>query len=231
MDKEIIGSATLYMGDCLDVLPTLTGVDAVVTDPPYSSGGFNEAGKSSGSIGTRGSETIANDNLSTRGYLRLMRQVFQAVPSADEAYVFTDWRMWINAFDAVEDGGFRVRNMLVWDKGHAGMGRPWRGQHELICYGKKTPAKDFGRSYGNVLKAARTGNKEHPTEKPVELMQRILENTFGQVICDPFMGSGTTGVAAVRIGKPFIGVEVDRKHFETACRRIDDAQRQARLIA
>lgn len=225
-----IGSATLYCADCRDVLPTLGKVHAVVTDPPYSSGGFQESGKSGGSIGTRSGEVIALDNLSTRGYQRLMREVLLSARAADEAYIFCDWKMWQHTCDALEDAGFRVRNMLVWDKLQMGMGLPWRNQHELIAYGKKRPAKSITGKHGNVLGVPRTGNPNHPTEKPVELMRIFMENSAMQSLVDPFMGSGTTGVAAVQMGRKFIGIEREPKYFDIACKRIEEAQRQADLF-
>ncbi len=113
--------------------------------------------------------------------------------------------------------------MIVWDKEQMGMGMPWRNQHELIYYGKRTPAQINSGKYGNVLKASRTGNIEHPTEKPVSLMCDLIDNATGTTICDPFMGSGTTGVAAVKRGKRFIGIEIDEKYFDIACKRIQAA--------
>lgn len=227
-----IGRATLYLGDCRDIVikPAKGVLYGVLTDPPYSSGGFQETGKTSGSIGTRQGETIALDNLSTRGYMRLIGTTMRRFRFAEEAFVFTDWKMWTYTADAVEEGGFRVRNMLVWDKGQMGMGMPWRNQHELIAFGKRTGAKLMSGRYGNVLHAQRTGNANHPTEKPVSLLGVLIENSESDCWIDPFMGSGSTGVAAVQAGKDFIGVELDPRHFETACKRIEDAQRQADLF-
>lgn len=214
-------SVTLYHGDCREVLPLVDGTfDCVITDPPYSSGGFQEAGKSGGSIGTRGSETIALDNLSTRGYERLMREVLRHCNQADEIYVFTDWRMWINTFDAIEAGGWRVRNMLVWDKVAMGMGMPWRNQHELIAYGKRTPAQILDGKRGNVLQAKRSGNAHHPTEKPLGLMAQLASNTKATRICDPFAGSGTTLVAAKQVGVPAVGIELSEAYCEVIATRL-----------
>ena len=212
---------TLYHGDAREVLPTLPTPDMVVTDPPYSSGGFQESGKSSGSIGTRGLETIAFDNLSTRGYRLLMREVLRWCNQADEVYLFTDWRMWIEAFDVVEGAGWRIRNMLVWDKGTLGMGLPWRNQHELIVYGKRRPAVMVDGKLGNVLRFPRSGNKFHPTEKPVDLLRCLIGNSpTADLIVDPFAGSGTTLRAAKDLGRRAIGVELDEAHCETAAKRL-----------
>jgi len=226
-----MGNATLYLGDCLDVLPTIENIDVVMTDPPYCSGGFQETGKKLGSIGTRADDSIQLDNLSTRGYMALVREFCRAVPSADEFYIFTDWKMWTFTVEGAELGGVKTRNMLVWDKQQMGMGMPWRNQHELIYFGKRTPAELNSGKYGNVLQAPRTGNVEHPTEKPVRLMTDLISNSLGQIVCDPFMGSGTTGVACTNLGRPFVGIEIEPKYFDIACERIEAAQSQGRLFA
>lgn len=234
-EKVEIGNATLYLGDCLEILPTLGKVDAVITDPPYSSGGYQESGKASGSIGSNGvgkwgaKPTIAADNLSTRGYLRLIKAVSRAT-AAREIYVFCDWRMWTYTCDAIEDGFFRPRSMIVWDKGSPGMGVGWRGQHELICYGLRGPAKQ-GAGKGNVLSIKRSGNPDHPTQKPIPVMEELLKGSDAVTVADPFMGSGTTGVACMNLGRKFIGIEIERKYFDIACERIQAAQNQGRLFA
>jgi len=162
-------------------------IDMLLTDPPYCSGGFQEAGKSSGSVGTRGTEMIANDTLSTRGYMALMKATIPSF-AAGVVYVFTDWRMWINLFDVVESSGYGVRNMVVWDKGTPGMGAGWRMQHELIMCGIRVKSPfNPKKAQGNVISAKRTGNKLHATEKPVDLLQTIIDVTdMAQTIGDPF---------------------------------------------
>ena len=232
MRVEHIGLATLYLGDCREILHdiSVTAETTVITDPPYSSGGFQEAGKSAGSIGARNDEVIALDNLSTRGYQRLMREVLRHLNIADEAYIFTDWRMWVYTSDALEDGGWRVRNMLVWDKCHFGMGVPWRNQHELIAFGKRGKATPKSGKDGTVIQVKRNEKSVHPTQKPVALMDRLVANSNGAMVIDPFMGSWTTGVASLSQGVPFIGVEMDVKHFDTACRRMAAIEAQGKIF-
>lgn len=218
MEQKII------QGDCLELLPTLdlSSFDCIITDPPYSSGGFQEAGKSSGSIGTRSKETIAFDNLSSRGYERLIKNTLRWCNQIDEIYMFTDWRMWMYTYDLIESAGWRVRNMLVWDKGQMGMGMPWRNQHELIVYGKRSPARITTGKMGNVLTVKRSGNKNHPTEKPVALIKSLIENSCGATkILDPFMGSGTTLVAAQEMGRDALGIELSGSYCEIARQRLN----------
>jgi DNA modification methylase len=225
-DVWLIGGVhRLICGDCTDpatVERLMQGerADAVVTDPPYSSGGFQEAGKSTGSIGNRSKETITNDNLSTRGYRLLIDEVLKNC-IADVVYLFTDWRMWIETFDALERGGLRVRNMLVWDKIQMGMGFPWRNQHELIAFAKRTPAKMLDGKRGNVLQVARSGSEYHPTGKPVTLIEMLIDNTEAPLVLDPFLGSGTTIIAAHRTGRRCYGCEISPEYCEIILQRCE----------
>lgn len=219
-----LGEHRLICGDCTDaaVVARLLGedkADGIITDPPYSSGGFQEAGKSSGSIGTRANDTIQRDNLSTRGYRLLLLDALEKLSGINNLYIFTDWRMWIECFDVSERSGWRVRSMLVWDKEQMGMGLPWRSQHELILYGKQTPAKMMDGKRGNVLNAKRTGNENHPTEKPIELIEQLIENTDGNIFVDPFSGSGTTLIACERLSRKCRAVEISPAYCAVAIQR------------
>lgn len=218
-------SVTIYHGDCrevlADVIPPLPQV--WLTDPPYSSGGFQEAGRSMGSIGTTRDLTeddrLALDTLSTRGYQRLMREVLRHSRFADEITVFTDWRMWGHTADAVEDAGFVLRAMVVWSKPGGGIGRPWLNTHELAAFGMKKAASKDRVGIPNVIQCARSGNKLHPTEKPMDLVATILGNMSEGLVVDPFMGSGTTLAAAKSIGRLAVGVEMRESYCEIAARR------------
>ena len=231
-EKVVIGSAELWHGDFRDIAEAgafakLPFDAAVISDPPYSSGGYQEAGKGAGSIGSTVEHQIQGDTYSTRGYLRLIRCLGQTFRVA-ECYLFTDWRMWPYTVDAVEDAGFRVRSMIVWNKLHGGMGIKWRSQHELVCWGARGTLKAGGGT-GNVLNVGRSGNAHHPTEKPVSVMRELVRASGRKLIIDPFMGSGTTGLAAVAEGARFIGCEIERKHFETACERLQNEYAQGKL--
>lgn len=223
------GAVTLYHGDARELLPlVLDGIGPQVwlTDPPYSSGGFQEAGRGGGSIGKMGaltsSDTIGGDTLSTRGYMLLMRDVLRYSQQAVEIGVFTDWRMWTNTADAIEYAGYMLRAMIVWSKGNNGIGRPWRNQHELIAFGmRQAAAKDRIAKHGNVIDCARSGNANHPTEKPIELVRKLLDNMLpGPVVVDPFAGSGTTLRAAKDLGRRAIGIEADARYCEVAASRL-----------
>ena len=206
-EKVVIGNATLYLGDCMEVLPTLPRVDAVITDPPYGIG-------ASGGVGKYGrlkfqSSDIGWDEATPDDSLLMM-----VIAAGHRSVIF---------------GGnyFRLpttRNYLVWDKGAGFKGRDfaecemawcsWDGNARVLTYDPLARG-DY-----------RNGNKQHPTQKPVAVMAWAAKHASATgTILDPFMGSGTTGVAAVQMGRQFIGIEREPKYFEIACRRIEDAQR------
>lgn len=214
-DIWILGRHRVMCGDATskrDVEDLLAGEqpEILITDPPYCSGGFQEGGRSTGSIGTvrkdksgKQIETkIANDTLSTRGYQSLMKAALENSP-ATVAYIFTDWRMWVYLYDIVESSGLGVKSMIVWNKSTPGMGVGWRSQHELAMFGlKRKPNWNNHKGYGNVLTIARSGNEYHPTQKPLDLIAALLDNTeWAEGVLDFFGGSGTTLIAAEDAGQ------------------------------
>ncbi len=193
--------------------------DIFFTDPPYSSGGFQETGKTSGSIGARGGVTIANDNLSTRGFLSLMQHVLANFSNCHTAFVFCDWKMWQYNVDVVEAKGYRVRNMIVWDKMRMGMGMPFRNQHELCVYGSKIAGKIGDGATPNVLQFPRDTESEHVTPKPVELCTKLLNQSPGEIIADPFLGGGTTLIAAEQLDRTCYGLEISPEYCDVIVER------------
>lgn len=202
--------------------------EILLTDPPYCSGGFQEGGKSSGSIGTKRkgengkavTPTISSDNLSTRGYQVLMKAILSAT-DIKVAYIFTDWRMWLYLFDLVEGAGLGVRNMLVWNKKSIGMGSGWRTQHELIMFAHRTKPKwDNHKGYGNIIEQTRSGNELHPTQKPVEILEKLLDNTaWAKGVFDPFGGSGTSLIAAETVGQRSFIMEMEPAFVDVIVKR------------
>lgn len=196
----------------------------LLTDPPYCSGGSKESDKSTGSIGTAradGSQPmIANDILSARGYQKLIGAALADVPCLF-AYVFTDWRMWVYLFDLVEGAGFGIKSMIVWNKKTPGMGVGWRSQHELLMFGARGKTHfDGHKGYGNVIEVNRSGNELHPTQKPVELIEQVLDNTdFAEGVYDPFGGSGTTMAAAESKNQKSWIMEISPKFVDVIVRR------------
>jgi site-specific DNA-methyltransferase (adenine-specific) len=166
-------------------------------------------------------DRISHDRLSTRGYMNLMRDVLRHSHQAREIAVFTDWRMWVITTDALEYAGFTIRAMIVWIKPSHGIGRPWRNAHELIAFGMRgASSRDRIAQEANWIQCNRSGNYHHPTEKPVELVRRILANMDTGVVVDPFMGSGTTLRAAKDLGREAIGVDVDASYCAATVERL-----------
>ena len=233
-DIWILGRHRVMCGDCTNEKNRAELLDGampeiLITDPPYCSGGFQENSRGSGSIGTKQkgaagkvnkTPTIANDTLSTRGYQALVKQAINGTPCV-VAYIFTDWRMWVYLFDLVEGSGFGAKNMLIWDKKAIGMGIGWRTQHELIMYAHKTKPKfDNKKGYGNVLQCKRSGNALHPTQKPAELLEMLLDNTaWASGVYDPFGGSGTTLIACEKMQQPCYMMELEPRFVDTIVRR------------
>ena len=233
-----IGRHRLMCGDSTvseDTAALFDGMvpDAVVTDPPYCSGGFQESGKSAGSVGTDAEHVhIKNDRLSTRGYTALLKSAFNQC-DAPYLYAFTDWRMWVYLFDIAESSGFGVRSMIVWDKGTPGMGRGWRSQHELILWGckKQPPFDKHASGLGNVLSVPRTGNALHTTEKPVDIIAALLKNCpFIRSAYDPFIGSGTTMAAAEQLNRTCYGMEMDPGYCGVVLERMSDTGLEPTVI-
>jgi len=233
-----LGRHRLLCGDCTnqdDVSRLLDGVgiDCLITDPPYCSGGFQEAGKSRGSIGSTVKHSIKSDTLSTRGYQVLLKATLSII-DLQALYIFTDWRMWVNLFDLVEASGYGVRSMIVWDKKSMGLGRGWRAQHELILHARTSSASELFDNKigcGNVVSISRTGNKHHPTEKPVQLIEEILRITKGaKTVYDPFAGSGTTLIACETRGRSCYAVEMVPEFCQIIVNRWERASGQRAVI-
>lgn len=228
-DIWVLGKHRVLCGDCTAAenrAKLFAGAqpEMLLTDPPYCSGGFQESGRRAGSKGTDAKDEsncfIANDTLSTRGYQSLIKQVLTDIPPK-VVYIFTDWRMWVYLFDIVEGAGYGVKSMIVWNKKTPGMGMGWRAQHELIVFAHKAkPRWDNHKGYGNVLDVKRQQNALHPTQKPVELLAKILDNTgWARGVFDPFLGSGTTLIACEQAGQTCYGIELEARHVDAIVRR------------
>lgn len=199
----VIGNAELYLADCMDVIPYLPKVDACITDPPY---GINFAANPH-------SQSCVKHEKMTWDTSAPSDNVIGACLISAESHVF--WGG--NYFNLPASQSF-----LVWDKMQPENFSMAMAEY-AYCSVKK-PAKIF-RMHPASFK------KDHPTQKPVELMEWCITQVGNpQTILDPFMGSGTTGVAAVQMGRKFIGIEREPKYFDIACRRIEDAQRQVDMF-
>lgn len=202
MRKEVIGDATLYLGDCMDILPTLDKVDAVITDPPY---GLNIAAQPFKHQRKNGAEKKNWDKLAPN--LNLLCEIIKL---GDKAILWGG-----NYFELPSS-----RCWLVW---HKPDGPPSFSRVELAWTNMDKLAGYFQWS----IAATNSERVGHPTQKPIKLMKWCIEQAGNpETILDPFMGSGSTGVAAIQMGRKFIGIELDPTYFDIACERIEQATRQ-----
>ena len=211
MRVERIGDATLYLGDCRDILPTLGKVDAVVTDPPYGIGKDGQTKTTGGNGGRKAYEFRGWDT--ERPPADLFGDILSKAPVAV---------LWGGNYfaDLLPPTG----KWFVWDKGQ----RINQSDGEL-AWTSLPGALRIG-TFNRV--ELMTDGAEHPTQKPVKLMTWTLAQIGDPAsVLDPFMGSGTTGVACMKRGLSFIGIEREPSYFDIACRRIEEAYRQPRLFA
>lgn len=212
MKPVIIGGATLYHGESEDILPHLEKVPLVCADPPYGIGASAGTGKY-GRLKVEKSGDYEWDNAIPDD--ALMTAVLQA---GERVIVFGG-----NYFPLPPS-----RNFLIWDKGAGFKGRDF-AECEMAWCSWDGNARVLTR---DPLARGDYKNKEHPTQKPVAVMQwAILHGGVAELILDPFMGSGSTGVAALQLGRQFIGIERDERYFEIACKRIEQAVSQGQLFA
>lgn len=229
MRVEQIGDATLYLGDCLEILPTLGKVDAVVTDPPYGQAykvnTFYAGGKRENAVVQRNGKTLI---VSPNVYEPVIGddRPFDPTPFIDFAPEVLMWGA--HKFsDRLPPGGW-----LVWDKVPTGKVRD-QGDGEAAWINRDQPMRIFrllwdGLCVGQGARHEVTAGQKrhHPTQKPEALMVWCVKMIRGETILDPFMGSGTTGVACAKLGRKFIGIEIEERYFDIACRRIAEAYKQ-----
>ena len=222
-ETETIGNATLYRADCLAVLPTLGVVDAVVTDPPY---GLNEAAKTD----------KARDRASTKTRLGTKQPFKEFGTSNWDKEPANDWHIAAMRRSSAHQIIFGGNHMelppatcwLIWDKENSGD----FADAEMAWTNLPKAVRLIRYMWNGMIRRERDVEREHPTQKPIEVMRWCISHLPDDVetICDPFMGSGTTGVAAITLGKKFIGIEIDKRYFDVACRRIEEAQKQPDLL-
>lgn len=207
MEPVTIGRATLWLGDCRDILPTLQGRFCVLTDPPYGIGKDGQVRTTGGNGGRKAYDFKGWDTE------RPAKPIFDNLRALSDDIIIWGGNYFADYLPA-------TGKWLVWDKGQ----RINQSDGELAW-----------TSYAGALRIKvvnrvelMTDGAEHPTQKPVRLMKWCVKQfrELAVPILDPFMGSGSSGVAAVQMGRDFIGIEKDPDYFSIACKRIEDAQRQ-----
>lgn len=221
MRIERIGDATLYLGDCLEILPTLGRVDAVVTDPPYGIGASDYK---------RGGTQYGNSKAQCRTYDKMD---WDKTPiSSDLLGLILASGKWKIIFGGNYYALPPSSCWLVWDKLN-GEGSGY-ADCELAWTNLKKAVRRIKWRWAGMLQQDMK-NKEirhHPTQKPVAVMRWCIEQLPAgcDTILDPFMGSGTTGVACAKMGRKFIGIELEPKYFDIACKRIEEAYKQGDMF-
>lgn len=214
--KETIGDCTLYLGDCLEVMPTLGKVDAVVTDPPYGikqAGGFSGAGGFSKPIQRREYEGNWDNE-------RPNKKLFDSLLDISKEQIIWGGNYFTDLLP-------QSSRWLWWDKCQT---MPTYSDGEL-AWTSLDGVSTKKIVYNNNGMQAKEKDRVHPTQKPIEVMRWCLSFLpDSQTILDPFMGSGTTGVACVKLGRKFIGIELEEKYFDIACKRIEEAYKQPDLF-
>lgn len=216
MTPVVIGSATLYCGDALDIVPTLPKYDALVTDPPYGIGEAAGKNASRGNIAEAkdyGDDEWDNEPISIEGLQIIMWAAQWNVIFGGNYYSMPASSCW-----------------LVWDKEN---GTNDFADCELAWTNLPKAVRRIRYMWNGMLRANGETRGDHPTQKPIGVMEWAISHVPApcMTILDPFMGSGTTGVAAMNLSREFIGIEREQKYFDAACRRIEQAQKQQRLFA
>jgi site-specific DNA-methyltransferase (adenine-specific) len=209
---------TIYHGDCREILPSLSCVRLVVTDPPYVFGIASSAQE--GKAGGWG------DLMNSASWYALLLGEFQRLCANQQgaAWVFNSWRSFPVLARAAYEARWPIESLLVWDKCWIGPGGPngLRPSYELValfrCAGFSIPNRGIPDIWREQWASARPHG--HPAEKPAALMARIISESGGGVVLDPFMGSGTTLVAAKWLGCNAIGIEIDERYCEIAAERL-----------
>lgn len=243
MRCERIGDATLYLGDCRELMAEMAGFPAdrsaacLITDPPYlvTSGGAGDGDKG-GWMGEYANTGEIVQNCPWRTWLPLVPGVLD---DPAHAYIFSNDRNLQEARAEAEAAGLKFHRLLVWDKRTAFPNRWYQQTCEFVLFMRRGLAFKINdpssKSLVSMIQRDESGTTSahaHPTEKPVDLIEHYIRNStrYGGLVLDPFMGSGTTGVAALRAGRRFIGCEIGPKWFEASIRRISAAQHRPELF-
>ncbi len=220
---------SLYQGDCLELMKGIPdgSVDMVLTDPPYGIDYQSRRKKNKADWKPK----IIGDK---EPFTSFIPQIKRVLRSSGCVLVFTRWDVQQKFIDAMEQAGLHVKSVLIWDKQIHGMGylkRAYASRYESILFHSEDDFSFNGKRPQDLISVRRILPQSlmHPNEKPVELLETLISQCTreGGTVLDPFMGSGSTGVACVNTGRSFIGMELDPGYFETAQKRIEEAERKA----
>ena len=236
-DYEYNPEHNVYFEDCVEGMAERLeddSVDCVITDPPYGvDWDTNSRDKEKDLPGTVMNDQDEDEAIEL--WQAVVTELRRVMKSTGHLYCFADWRTEKKFRDVLEAAGFDIRNVLVWDKGSMGLGGVdtvnYRTQYELAIFATLDSPRQLTNRGPDVIEHKRTSSdtQSHPTEKPVGLIEQLLTNSSseGNTVLDPFMGSGTTAVAAIQNDRDYVGFELDEDNYRSVIeRRIGEAKRQ-----
>lgn len=233
MHHEIIGDATLYLGDCYDIVPHLKSCDACIFDPPYE---LSSVSPGNSHYGMSLSKFDADEYKNiVCGFDLKIFELLERICQPFNMFCFCSNRQ-ISKIMAYHELRNKITTLLIWHKINAApfANGVWCGDIEYIIHARDKGAYFEGnaKEKRKVSSIATVCDLEHPTVKPLALVQKYVKICSGQgkTILDPFMGSGTTGIACIKMGRKFIGIEKDESYFALACKRMRDAYNQGFLV-
>ena len=221
----------LWQGDCLELMKDIPdgSIDLVVTDPPYKTTSRGSSGGTGGilkeEINKRGKVFKHNDI----EFNEWLPELYRVLKDTGHAYIMSNNKNLKNMLMEIENVGFNIYKTLIWAKNSPITNMYYMDSHEYIIFCRKGKAKRINNcGTKSVFNVDNPRNKVHPTEKPVELMEVLVTNSSqeGELVFDPFMGSGTTGVACINTNRNFIGIELDEHYFNIAKERIEKAKNE-----
>ena len=223
----------LINGNCLDTLKNIPNesIDLIVTDPPYPTTSRGNAGNSGGmlqkDINKKG-KVFTYNNINCKEYAP---EFYRVLKDGSHCYVMTNHINLIDMLNTFTDVGFHFIKSLIWNKGNKIMGQYYMSQYEYILFFRKGKGKKINNcgtsdilSIPNKKTKDKDGENIHDTEKPIELMEVLVNNSSqeNELVLDPFMGVGSTGVACIKNNRNFIGIEIDENYFNIAKSRLEE---------
>lgn len=223
----------LYNNDYLPILSKFPNecIDLIVTDPPYLTTSRGNAGNSGGmlqkEINIKG-KVFNHNNVKIKEY---SKQFYRLLKDGSHCYIMTNHVNLIEMLNEFTNNGFHFIKSLIWNKGNKIMGQFYMSQFEYILFfrkGKGIKINNCGTSdilsIPNKKDKLENGENMHDTQKPIELMEILIGNSSKEndIVLDPFMGIGSTGIASIKLNRNFIGIELDKEYFEIAKKRIDE---------
>ena len=223
----------LRQGDCLEILKSMPSesIDLIVTDPPYKTTSRGNAGNSGGMLQKEINKKGQVFNFNDIDCEKYASEFYRVLKDGSHCYIMTNHINLIHILNTFTANGFHFIKSLIWDKGNKIMGQYYMSQFEYILFfrkGKGIKINNCGTSdilsVPNKKLKDTNGKNLHDTEKPVDLMKILIENSSAEneLVLDPFMGIGSTGIACINTNRNFIGIELDEHYFNIAKQRIEE---------